>query len=258
MKSTKTKSGGKRLKNTLELALGREIKSTEDLNEAIKLYNQKNEEAKSKNNKLKDSIQSLKDIMDKHNGVLDSNVTLTNEQVEAKKELEKYLGTEITNMNQLNSAMAEHTNQLNKNTVAKKANILTENKKATDSAQKLLNEIIAEQDKQKNSTKLGFDKWGNAQSQNYNPSFLLSKREQFETLLGKQGFTKKTHKSIWNEDGSINEKEAQKAIDTLRFDNQLDFTNFSTELIMATSYKPSTTPKDDGKDGKDEKGGVVS
>ena len=58
-------------KNTLELALGREIKSTEDLNEAIKLYNQKNEEAKSKNNKLKDSIQSLKDIMDKHNGVLD-------------------------------------------------------------------------------------------------------------------------------------------------------------------------------------------
>ena len=50
--------------------------------------------------------------------------------------------------------MAEHTNQLNKNTVAKKANILTENKKATDSAQKLLNEIIAEQDKQKNGTKL--------------------------------------------------------------------------------------------------------
>ena len=129
-------------KNTLELALGREIKSTEDLNEAIKLYNQKNEEAKSKNNKLKDSIQSLKDVMDKHNGVLDSNVTLTNDQIEAKKELEKYLGTEITNMNQLNSAMAEHTNQLNKNTVAKKANILTENKKATDSAQKLLNQII--------------------------------------------------------------------------------------------------------------------
>ena len=31
---------------------------------------------------------------------------------------------------------------------------------------------IAEQDKQKNSTKLGFDKWGNAQSQNYyNPGF---------------------------------------------------------------------------------------
>ena len=141
-------------KNTLELALGREIKSTEDLNEAIKLYNKKNEEAKSKNNKLKDSIKSLKDIMDEHNGVLDSNVTLTNDQVEAKKELEKYLGTEITNMNQLNSAMAEHTNQLNKNTVAKKANILIENKKATDAAQKLLNEIIAEQDKQKNSTRL--------------------------------------------------------------------------------------------------------
>lgn len=236
-------------KNTLELALGREIKSTEDLNEAIKLYNQKNEEAKSKNNKLKDSIQSLKDVMDKHNGVLDSNVTLTNDQIEAKKELEKYLGTEITNMNQLNSAMAEHTNQLNKNTVAKKANILTENKKATDSAQKLLNQIIAEQDKQKNSTKLGFDKWGNAQSQNYNPSFLLSTSKQFETLLGKQGFTKKTHKSIWNEDGSINEKEAQKALNQLGIDNQVDFGNFATEQVMATLYKSSTTPEDDGKGG---------
>ena len=148
--------------------------------------------------------------MDKHNGVLDSNVTLTNEQVEAKKELEKYLGTEITNMNQLNSAMAEHTNQLNKNTVAKKANILTENKKATDATEKLLNQIQAEQDKQKNSTNLGFDMWGNKNTIGYNPSFLMSKSGEFESLLKKQGITKKTNKSIWNADGSINISGAKK------------------------------------------------
>ena len=108
------------------------------LSVALGLYISKSREIKKADEDLKKGINDLRDSMVKNNGVVSDSLVLTDNQIESKKKLEKYLGTEITNLNQLSKAQAQYNMHLEKQQLIEQAN---EQQRKVNKSSDLLNDI---------------------------------------------------------------------------------------------------------------------
>ena len=90
---------------------------------ALWIYNKRKDELAEKDKKINSSLETLKTLMESNNGVLTDNIALTNDQLEAKKKLEAFYGTEITNLGELAKAQEQYNKHLELTAIYEKANI---------------------------------------------------------------------------------------------------------------------------------------
>lgn len=83
---------------------------------------------------FKNSLNSLSSVMTEHNGSLSENVVLTDKQIEAKKKLEKFTGTEITNLTELAKAQKQYNKYLELTGIYEKASIKQRELNTVDTA----------------------------------------------------------------------------------------------------------------------------